>query len=52
MDEKIVTELKELKKLMMYQLLALGVTPKGISKISGVSEKRIRNQFPLSEIKW
>lgn len=51
MNRKILDELKEIKKLMMLQLLATGITPKGVSKIIGVSEKRIRNQFPMSEIK-
>ena len=50
MDEKILNELKDMKKLMVYQLLALGVTPKGVSKLTGVSEKRIRNQFPMNQI--
>ena len=51
MDEKILNELKEIKKLMCFQLLALGVTPKGIAKMLGLSEKRVRNMFPMIEVK-
>ncbi|MDO8740353.1 MAG: helix-turn-helix domain-containing protein [Candidatus Woesearchaeota archaeon] len=51
MDEKILNELKEIKKLMCFQLLASGVTPKGIAKMLGLSEKRVRNMFPVKEIR-
>ncbi len=51
MDQKILDELKDIKKLMCFQLLASGVTPKGIAKILKISEKRVRDMFPVKEIK-
>lgn len=50
MEKEILNELREIKRLIAYQLLAAGITPKGLSKIIGVSEKRVRNQFPMKEI--
>ena len=35
----------------MYQLLATGVSPKGVASLVGVKEKRIRDQFLIKEIK-
>jgi len=51
MEKDIINELKEIKKLMIYQLLATGVSPRGIASVVGLSEKSIRNQFPLKGIK-
>jgi len=50
MEKDAITELKEIKKLMIYQLLAAGVPPKGIAKLVGLSEKSIRNQYTLKGI--
>ena len=51
MEKDILNELKEIKKLLMYQLLAVGVSPKGLASLVGVKEKRIRDQFLVKEIK-
>ena len=51
MEKDILNELKEIKKLLMYQLLATGVSPKGVANLVGVKEKRIRDQFLIKEIK-
>jgi hypothetical protein len=51
MNDKILKELKEIKSILLFQSLAAGITPKGLARLIKVSEKRIRNQFPLGEIK-
>jgi len=51
MEKDMLNELKDIKKLLMYLLLATGVSPKGLASIAGVTEKRIRNQFLINEIR-
>ncbi len=51
MEQDVLKELKEIKKLLMYQLLAMGVSPRGVASLVGVKEKRIRDQFLIKEIR-
>ena len=51
MDKKAIQLLEDIKKLLILQLLANGVSDKAIAKMLNIDSSTIRHKVSLKEIK-